>query len=117
MNKLSAAVAVVAIFALAGCSSSTPSAKASPSGPIADAGAQLACGHFTDVMADFSKGLLTPTEMRAKLQEVYDSASVSQNAGIPDGATAMLRDSTADDGTTFLTDSVSFSAACNALGG
>jgi hypothetical protein len=91
-------------------------AVAKPAKPVADAGAQLSCVHFSNVMGDFSKGLLTSAEMRVKLQEVYDSAKVSQNVGIPEGATAMLRDSTADDGTTFLTDSLAFSAACAALG-
>ena len=140
MNKLTA-LAAVAVLALAGCGSSAPASTAPassapapvasapavkaavakpakpkpPAKPAADAPAQLACGHFVNVMGDFSKGILTTVEMRTKIQEVYDNASVSANKGIPDGATAMLAAVTADDGAAFLTASNAFMAACNAL--
>jgi hypothetical protein len=130
MNRSITALAALAVLALAGCSSSAPAPTVSatvasapavkavvpkPAKPAADAPAQLACGHFTNVMGDFSKGILTTAEMRAKIQEVYDNASVSANKGIPDGATAMLAAVTADDGTAFLTASNAFMTACNAL--
>jgi len=88
---------------------------AAPVKPVADAPAQLACGHFVNVMGDFSKGILTTAEMRTKIQEVYSNASISTNKGIPDGATAMLAAVTADDGTAFLTAAGAFMTACNAL--
>ena len=119
------ALAAVAVLALAGCSTAaTPTAAKAPAvkaavaksaKPVADASAQLACGHFVNVMGDFSKGILSTAEMRTKIKEVYDNASVSLNKGIPDGATSMLAAVTADDGTAFLTASNAFMAACNAL--
>jgi len=66
-------------------------------------------------MGDFSKGILTDTQMRDKIQEVYNNASVSKNKGIPDGATAMLAAATANDGTAFMTAAAGFNTACNAL--
>ena len=100
--RLTAGVLAVFSLALAGCGSSTPTptasatvasapaakpAKPKPAVPaklVADAPAQLACGHFANVMGDFSKGILTSAEMRTKIQEVYDNASVSANKGIPE---------------------------------
>lgn len=40
----------------------------------------LACAHFTDVVTDIGNGLLTPSEVRQKLKEVYDDASIASPA-------------------------------------
>jgi hypothetical protein len=104
-------IALIAVLALAGCGSST-----SPASPKADAPAQVACEHFHNVMGDFNNGLLTTAEMRDKIKQVYDTASVSEDAGIPDGAQSMLAATTADDGAAFLTASAAFTAACKAVG-
>ena len=37
----------------------------------------LACDHFRNVAYDVSRGLLTDREMREKLKEVYDNASIA----------------------------------------
>ena len=98
---------------LTGCSSSTPTATAST---VADDGANLACSHFRNVMGDVSKGILTDTQLRAKIQQVYDNAQVSTKPGIATGAQAMLAAATANDGTAFTNAAAGFSDACVKLG-
>ena len=87
-----------------------------PVKPTADASAQLSCEHFHNVMSDFIGGILTTVELRSKIQEVYDTASVSENAGIPDGARSLLASATADNGPAFLASARVFTAACEAVG-
>lgn len=55
-----------------------------------DAGAQLACVHFTNVIRDASDGVLTDAELRDKLKEVADDASVSAEPGVADAARRLL---------------------------
>lgn len=113
MKRYMVAVAIVtAGIATAGCSS----ANSSSSKPSADAGAQLACEHFRGVVHDASAGILTPSEERTKIKEVYDSAKVSADAGIADGAQAMLAAITTGDGSTFGSAGDAFLNACQAVG-
>jgi len=91
-------------------------APVAPAKPTADPSADLSCTHFRNVMSDVSAGILTTTELRGKLQEVNDTASVSLDPGIAENAQAMLAASTADNGTAFLTAVAAFSAACKAVG-
>ena len=99
------------VFALSRCSSS----PAISSAPTADAGAQLACEHFRNVVKDAGAGILTLAEERTKIQEFYDSAKVSSNAGISDNAQAMLATITSGDGLTFRSAGDSFLSACMAV--
>ena len=91
-------------------------AKSTSTGTSADASAELACGHFRNVVSDINDGLLTPGEVRVKIQEVYDTASVSENAGIADGARSMLAAATADNGPEFLLAMNGFADSCRAAG-
>jgi len=115
MNRTTilATLAVAATLALAGCSSDTPAAT-SPT--IADASAELGCAHFRNVMGDISKGILTDAEIRTKIQQVYDTARVSENPGIAPDAQAMLAAATANDGTAFASAAADFAKACTAVG-
>jgi hypothetical protein len=82
----------------------------------ADASAQLACRHFRNVAADYSAGLLTMTELRGKLQEVNDDASVSQEPGIASSARGMLAAITAGDDAALATQVIAMSRACDQAG-
>lgn len=55
-----------------------------------DASAELACTHFRNVAADVSDGLLTDQEMRGKLKEVNDTASVSEYLPVRKAARNLL---------------------------
>lgn len=90
---------LVALLLLAGCAShfgggsgGTTTSGRNTSGTTSggDAGANLACTHFRNVASDAANGLLTPEEVRTKLQEVYSDARVSSSPGIADGARRML---------------------------
>lgn len=111
-KAISSAVISIVIFTISGCSSN----PAVSSAPTADAGAQLACEHFRNVVKDASAGILTPAEERTKIQEVYDSAKVSSNVGIADNAQAMLAAITSGDGSTFGSAGDTFLSACTAVG-
>jgi len=95
----------------------TPAPSVStPAAVSADASAQLACGHFRNVMSDISSGLLTPGEVRTKTKEVYDTAYVSESAGIADSARSMLAAATADNGPAFVSAAADLMGACEAAG-
>lgn len=132
------ALAVVALAALlAGCGSAAPTTapthspsvstgtvhktmvpapKPTPTRPEADGSAILACTHFRNVINDAIKGVLTDEELRAKIKQVYDTASVSENAGIPDGAQALLAAATSGNPDAFNAAASTFDSACNAVG-
>ena len=95
--------------------STTTTATTTPVDP-ADAGAQLGCDHFRNVMGDASKGLLTDAELRTKIKEVYSDAYISASPDIATTATAMLAADTAGDVGAFTTALKAFGAACSALG-
>jgi hypothetical protein len=96
----------------------TSSATTSSGGstPDADASAELACAHFRDVVTDEANGVLTDAELRDKLKEVYDKARYSTNAGIPEGAQAMLAAVTQGDPAGLRQGLNAFSAACQRVG-
>jgi hypothetical protein len=58
--------------------------------------AELACEHFRNIAGDFSAGLLTDSELREKLKEVYDN-SIIAGSRIRRAAQDMLAASTAGD--------------------
>lgn len=93
-----------------------PKPAPAPAKPKADASAELGCTHFRNIMGDVSAGILTDAELRTKIKEVYDTAYVSENAGVPDGARAMLAAITAEDSTAFLAAATAFDGACRAVG-
>jgi hypothetical protein len=47
-----------------------------------DTAAGLACGHLRNIAGDAGAGILSDTEFRDKIKEVYDTASVSNDADI-----------------------------------
>jgi hypothetical protein len=93
-------------------SSSTPTKRPTPAPATADASAKVACRHWRNVVGDISKGILSDEEIRTKVQEVYDSAWVSEEPGIAEGAEAVLRAVTMDDGEAFLAAMGDFTDAC-----
>lgn len=115
MTGRRALAGALAAFALAGCAS-TSSSTSSNSTPRADASAQLACSHFRNVVADESSGVLTDAELRGKLKEVYNDARYSSNAGIPEGAQAMLAAVTQGDPAGLRQGLDDFSTACQRVG-
>lgn len=102
-------LAIVALLVLAGCSPSS-------GGSSGDASANLACTHFRDVASDAANGLLTDTELRGKLQEVYGDAKYSDSPGIASGAQRMLRDVTNGDSADMNQAIPAFGDACTAAG-
>jgi hypothetical protein len=90
--------------------------KPAPAAPKADGSAQLACVHFRNVINDALKGILTDDELRAKIKQVYDTASVSENTGIPDGAQALLAAATSGDADAFNAAAIALDSACTAVG-
>lgn len=84
------------------------------SGGSDDAGAELACSHFHNVAVDASEGILTGSELREKLQEIDDSASVSEDAAVRTAARSMLAANTAGDRERFEQAVGSMSDACDA---
>ena len=117
--------AVIALFVIGIIASAAGGNKGTSSGantptvaasPTADAGAQLGCDHFRNVMSDVSAGLLTDAELRTKIKEIYSDAWVSTNDGIAPAAQAMLSADTAGDTNALKTAFTDFSTACAAIG-
>jgi len=81
-----------------------------------DGGARLACMHFRNVAADYSDGVLTIDELRDKLAEVEDDASVSEEPGIASAARAMLAAITQGDMDGLAEQIPQFDAACKIAG-
>lgn len=109
----------IIIAVASGSSSSSPNAStvtSTSSTPTPDAGSQLACDHFRNVMSDLSGGLLTDAEFRTKLQEIYSDAWVSTESGIAENAKSMLASFTSGDSGGTKTAMAGFSAACTAIG-
>lgn len=98
-------VLLVGVLVLAACGGTD-------SGP--DAGAQLACTHFSNVAQDAADGVLTNEELRSKIKEVEDDASVSDEPGVADAARRMLAAVTAVDPEAYGDAVTDFVAACNA---
>lgn len=81
----------------------------------AQRGSRLACDHFRNVMADVRDGVLTPTELRGKLQEVEDNASIATTQ-VQVASTAMLRAATQDSEDEFVGAVSEMDQACTAAG-
>jgi hypothetical protein len=85
-----------------------------PAAQPSDASARLACEHFRNVAGDVTAGILTGPELREKLQEVHETARVSENEGIASGAQAMLAGATSGEG---FADAINeFGESCGRLG-
>lgn len=102
MKKLVA----VAFVLLAACSTSE-------SDPADDS--SLACDHFRNIAADVSAGVLTDAELRDKLKEVYDNASIA-TPEVREAAREMLAALTAGDVDAFSVAISDMDAACTAAG-
>lgn len=77
------AAALVAL--LAGCGDSTGSAAKGP-----DASARAACEHFRNVADDVADGILTPSELREKVKDIYDAAQVTKEPGMAPAGRRLL---------------------------
>ena len=107
--------AVVAISLSASHSEYGPAGPPSPEAS-ADAGAELACTHFRDVLSDATAGILTDSELRTKLGEVYSNARISENPGIARDSQAMLAAATQGDSASLQGAATSFSLDCAGVG-
>lgn len=101
-------VVVAVLLFLAACSGD---------GSGSDASATAACTHFKNVAADAGSGILNDAEFRGKLKEIYDSASVSEDAQLRDAARGMLASVTeGSPAERFKWHADDFVAACKRLG-
>jgi len=89
---------------------------AGPTKSAVDAGAQMSCQHFRNVMSDISNGLLTDTEAHAKFQQIYSDARVSTNTGIASNAQVMLSADVSGNSNALNAAMVNFSNSCAAVG-
>jgi hypothetical protein len=85
-----------------------------PAAQEADASAFVACRHFRNVMGDVD--ILSPEELRVKVQEIHDKARVSEEPGVAESARGMLAAATADDGEAFMMSVGQMSDACREAG-
>lgn len=75
----------------------------------------LACDHFRNVMIDVQNGVLTDAEIREKLQEVEDNASIATD-GVQQAAIGMLSAITQGDAGELTKAAGEMDAACAASG-
>jgi hypothetical protein len=97
-------------------SSPAPASERTDSESEVDASTQLSCAHFRNIMSDVAQGVLNDVELRNKLKEVNDSASVSERADVRAGGVAMLRAMTTGTTEEFLTAAGEFDQACDRAG-
>ena len=81
-----------------------------------DTAAGLACGHLRNIAGDAGAGILSDTEFRDKIKEVYDTASVSDDADIRMYSRELLAAVTQQDIDRFSTAAAGFASACSRLG-
>lgn len=99
---------------LAGCSSGAAT-TATTTKAGADASADLACIHYSNVTQDVHDGILTDTELRQKWKEINDTASVSTTPGIAVNARAALAAISTGTAAEFAVAVQAFSDACAAV--
>lgn len=80
--------------------------------PAHDAAARNACTHWWNVRADMFAGILTDDEIRTKVREVYDSASLSDERAVRDNARTLLAAATSRDLVTFQESVDALTEAC-----
>lgn len=78
----------------------------------ADASARLACPHFRNIAGDAADGLITGPELREKIKEVEDNASVSEVPGLSESGRRLLRAVTQGDADEFIAAVDAFSEKC-----
>ncbi len=102
-----------AILLLTACGASGASGGRGGSSKRSDS--SLACDHFRNIAHDASAGLLTHSELRDKLEEVYSDASIATSR-VLNASQTMLAAATADD-LSRLTQAVhQMDSACSATG-
>jgi len=126
MQRATIAALLLATAVFVGCDSASKdraetSTESGGGGPQQEGGggndddAMLACSHFRNIASDYSAGLLTESELRTKLQEVYENSVIAGSA-VRSAAKDMLAGSTAGDDTA-LADAVDrMGEACVAAG-
>lgn len=88
----------------------------SPHPKLADAGAQVSCGHFKNVVGDISQGLLTDKQGHAKFEQVYATAKTSSVQAVAQGAKDMLAADVSGDSSALAIAMTNFSNACTTAG-
>lgn len=94
---------------------SVAQAKPKAATPESDAESGLACTHFHNVMSDVLKGILTDSELRGKIKEIYDESGIA-TAPIQDAATDLLAAATSSNSDAFLSAVGKMDGACSATG-
>jgi len=112
---------VGSIFFSGNSSDETPTSTSSPatsaaSSTDADPSARLACERFHSVIDNFVVLSRDGALLRSRIQQVYDTASTSDNAGIPDAARSLLVAATTDDDMAIVSAAKDLAAACAAVG-
>jgi hypothetical protein len=113
-------IAAMAIVGLSACGSSAASNKPETNAvqvveQANSRNASLACDHFRNIVGDVSKGVLTVGELREKLKEVDDNASIAP-VDVQLAATELLSTVTRDDADGFLIAMSSMDTACTVAG-
>jgi hypothetical protein len=96
--------------------SPAPASERTVSEPEVDASTRVSCEHFRNIMSDVAQGILSDAELRDKIKEVNESASVSERADIRAGGVAMLRAMTTGTTEDLLTAAGEFDTACDRAG-
>ena len=105
MNRTSrtalALVGTVGIaLALTACGASTPDTSSAPvatATPAVDYVAQNACDSFRIMMDDIQKGVLLDSELRPRIQKIYDDGHLSVTPDVVASTTALLAADTANE--------------------
>jgi hypothetical protein len=114
LARIAAVAATAAILTACGAASDPtprPTVTAAAT-PTLDASAQAACEHARNATKDATAGLLTDGEIRAKLQEVYANAKVSDNPAIRSYSEQALSAATRGDGVATVNALSSLLGAC-----
>jgi hypothetical protein len=106
LRRLLVSLLVLGMVLLVGCESGKESARDSSS---------LACDHFRNIVDDVASGVLTNTEIRTKLKEVDDNASIA-TPQVQAAARAMLIGITQNDDESFAAGVRAMNSACSATG-
>lgn len=101
---------IIAVAAAIGGASSSSTGSSGSSDK-----SSLACDHFRNVASDAAGGLLTPSELRSKLKQVYDNSAIATPA-VEGAARQMLAAATAADYDTLSTAVTAMGSACTMAG-
>jgi hypothetical protein len=104
-RSLTIASLMLATLTAAGCGGTKSSSSRSPEGE-----STLACGHWANIRSDVRAGILTDSELRAKIGEVRSSATSSP---VRSAATTLLAGVTANSKTTMTAGYTALNEACS----